>query len=863
MNTLRPPPTPHQADRPRRLNVLASALCALGFQSLAWATDTVEVAQLSTVDVVSSTPIDGIGVPLTQFPANAQKITGPEAATLDASNLADLLNHSLGSVSVSNGSGSPYQSDVNYRGFQASSLLGAPVGLSVYFDGVRVNEPFGSIVNWDLIPMNAIAGVDVLPGSNPLFGLNTLGGALVVNTKNGKDNAGSSITAQGGSFQRKALRFETGWADETLGTDHFIAGNWDRQAGFRSHSSSEVRQLFGKTSWQGNGGKTRLALSLTAADTVLNGTQALPMDMMANPAAAYTWPDSTANQLFMANLKGSHWLSDEQQLSGQFYLRQGRSRNVNSNAELDDGCLNDDGSLAQSGGSPKCSNKAPSGTATNAVTSAAAQALGFARWTSSINTSVVDSQTRQRAWGGSVQWTDFQQRLGRDNTLQIGASWDSARITYDQTRTLARLLDYQTVPTPNQTYGFTADGKAPSASNPLSFTGSNVLGSVNLASTTHQLSTYLSNTWQASERLSLSAAGSFNATVLNQNGVSNQYLNDDGGYSWTDPVSGISYYNPAYLGAYQYSNSTASGVKGSANGIPAGAVAGPESHSLFGKHHYQRFNPSFGFNYQLDRSTGLFGQYSEAMRAPTSIELSCADPKSPCALPTGFNGDPDLQPVVAKTVELGARGSFGPQGHWTAAVYDTRLSNDIQFIATSSSLGYFANVGNTERRGLELGAQTRLKDLSLAANYGWVDASYRSAFTTASGQHVTSGNRIPGIARQTLKLRAAWQASPSLLLGSQLILAGSQVAHGNESNQTPGGTVPGYGVLHLDAHWRLSPELQLNAQLSNALNKPYATYGMSGLRSVYTLASQQFVTPAAPRALWVSLTYTFGGDAKR
>jgi len=59
------------------------------------------------------------------------------------------------------------------------------------------------------------------------------------------------------------------------------------------------------------------------------------------------------------------------------------------------------------------------------------------------------------------------------------------------------------VQTPNQTYGFTTDGKAPSASNPLSFNGSNVLGSVNLASTTHQFSTYLSDSWQASERLSL------------------------------------------------------------------------------------------------------------------------------------------------------------------------------------------------------------------------------------------------------------------------------------------------------------------------------------------------------------------------
>ncbi|WP_164281382.1 TonB-dependent receptor, partial [Stenotrophomonas indicatrix] len=90
-------------------------------------------------------------------------------------------------------------------------------GVSVYFDGVRMNEPFGSIVNWDLIPMNAMSSVNILPGSNPMFGLNTLGGALVVNTKNGKDNAGTSIEALGGSFGRRALSFETGIVDKAHG----------------------------------------------------------------------------------------------------------------------------------------------------------------------------------------------------------------------------------------------------------------------------------------------------------------------------------------------------------------------------------------------------------------------------------------------------------------------------------------------------------------------------------------------------------------------------------------------------------------------------------------------------------------------
>ena len=99
------------------------------------------------------------------------------------------------------------------------------------------------------------------------------------------------------------------------------------------------------------------------------------------------------------------------------------------------------------------------------------------------------------------------------------------------------------------------------------------------------------------------------------------------------------------------------------------------------------------------------------MRAPTSIELSCANPNSPCALPTGFNGDPDLKAVTARTFELGARGRLFGKVAWNAAVYDSRLRNDIQFIATSTTFGYFFNVGDTERRGVELGAQAQFGKL--------------------------------------------------------------------------------------------------------------------------------------------------------
>jgi hypothetical protein len=87
-------------------------------------------------------------------------------------------------------SGNDFQPDVSFRGFAASPLLGTPQGLSVFQDGVRINEAFADVVNWDLLPQNAIASMQLLPGSNPVFGLNTLGGALTLSMKDGFRNAG-------------------------------------------------------------------------------------------------------------------------------------------------------------------------------------------------------------------------------------------------------------------------------------------------------------------------------------------------------------------------------------------------------------------------------------------------------------------------------------------------------------------------------------------------------------------------------------------------------------------------------------------------------------------------------------------------
>jgi hypothetical protein len=132
-------------------------------------------AQSVKVDVVDTTPLAGTDLSIDQVAAPVQTATASEVENSGALELGDFMNRRLNGVYLNQMQGNPLQPDVNFRGYTASPLLGTPEGVSVYLDGVRQNQPFGDVVSWDLIPKDAITEVTLLPGSDPLFGLNTLG----------------------------------------------------------------------------------------------------------------------------------------------------------------------------------------------------------------------------------------------------------------------------------------------------------------------------------------------------------------------------------------------------------------------------------------------------------------------------------------------------------------------------------------------------------------------------------------------------------------------------------------------------------------------------------------------------------------
>jgi outer membrane receptor protein involved in Fe transport len=758
---------------------------AFALPQVSVAANRAEVLETEVVEVVGTTPLPGIGVPLNQVPANVQTASGKSIAEQKSLNIAEFLDGNLGSVTANDTVGNPYQADVVYRGFAASPLLGTPQGLSVFLDGVRINEPFGDIVNWDLIPANAIANINLIPGSNPLFGLNTLGGALSVHTKSGDSNPGASATVTGGAWGRRALEFEAGGKKDQF--DYFIAGNIFHEDGWRMASDSDVKQLFAKTGWQDE--NSNLDLSLMLADNTMHGIQGLPSEMMGNLKGAYSIPDSIKNRLAMVTLNGSRFVTDDKLIAGNLYFRHNRADGFNSN-------VNNNYTV-------------------DVPTSLSAGCASFSITWSTPNpcnpyASNVLTTTDTNGYGGAVQLSLLGDVAGHKNQFTTGLSADIGRTDFSSDTQIADIVGIETV----------------------SIVPIVTPQTVRLKADSHYYGIYATDTYSLTDKLHVTLSGRYNVAKVQLKGTS---------LDLTDPTL-----------------------------VPG---------DLDGSHRYSRFNPAVGVNFNPSASLGFYGGYNEGMRAPSPIELACADDQHPCALPNAFGGDPNLQKVVSRTWEGGVRGRLGEGFNWNAGLFRTENTDDILFIASNTSgSGYFQNVGKTLRRGLELGLNGKADKFSFAANYSYVDATFQAPFSESSASNssadgggniqVGKGSSLPGVPHHSFKLRLGYDLTSAWTVGGNFVAASSQYARGDENNQDANGKIPGYTVVNIDSHYSISRNWKVFAKITNVFDRSYATFGLLGVNE-FTLGkafnpdptdwnnTDQFRTPGAPRAAWVGITYEF------
>ncbi len=268
-------------------------------------------------------PMPGLALTKEEIPGNVQSLTAKDIKEAHTLTITDLMNQKLQSVTVNDYQSNPFQMDLQYRGFTASPQLGTAQGISVFLDGIRVNEPFGDVVNWDMIPMNALSSLEIIPGSNPIYGLGTLGGALTMRTKSGFDGKTLDAEVLTGSFGRKQLQISAGNNNGVIAG--FLSGNFFLEDGWRDNSPSKVNQIFGKAEWQSE--RARLSFSGLYAGNKLTGNGLLPQQMVdQNPKQVYTSPDESRNNLFQFQLSGIWDVTDTFNITAQVYNRNSKRK---------------------------------------------------------------------------------------------------------------------------------------------------------------------------------------------------------------------------------------------------------------------------------------------------------------------------------------------------------------------------------------------------------------------------------------------------------------------------------------------------------------------------------------------------------
>jgi len=742
--------------------------------------------------VTSTTPLHGSRLPRDHVPANVQTVTADAIAARHSLDLADYMLDALGSVSGNQVQQNPLQPDLQYRGFLASPLLGAPQGLSVYIDGVRLNEPFGDTLSWDLIPTEAIRSANLMPGSNPLYGLNTLGGALSLETKTGFSDPGAEVHLLGGSFGRRLVDFGLGGHGERWGL--FAAGRYFGEEGWRPFSPSRTASAFVAGTYQN--GATSAELALSAADTTLRGNGPTPRELLAqNRRAIFTYPDITDNRMFMAVARGERALAAAAQVSGVAYYRASRIATLNGDQADWLACQDP----AQAGF--VCT--ADGAGVETLVVDDAGNPVPFDAanpYDAAENT----TRTRQQSYGAAAQVAVGAPIAGRENHLFVGAAANEGRANFNAAATLARLTQPD--------HGTISSGIVDAASR------------VAVDSVSRDLGLYATDTLSLRRDLFVTAAVRFNVSSL----------------SLTDRLGG----------------------------------------ALGGDHAFHRLNPAVGVSYQPRPAIGGYAGYSESMRVPTPLELTCASETDPCRLPNGFVSDPPLSPVVARTFELGVRGRWKrPRTtlDYVVAGFRTTNDDDILFISSGAvaNRGYFANVGDTRRQGIEasllgrrrLGGEGGNARLEWALHYTYLDARFLTQFTELSASHpdavggsvtVPAGSRIPNVPAHIAKAVVTWFAGAGFSVGVDVIANSAQYYRGDEANLLA--PLPGFVVVNLRAAYRLARPVSVFAIVSNLFDAEYGTFGVLGdptpvLGPTYT--DPRFIGPGAPRAAWVGVDVTY------
>jgi iron complex outermembrane receptor protein len=494
--------------------VMLAAVPAGAQQTPAAAPQPPAVLTIPPIDVIGASPLIGSGIDRDTVPAATHVLNSKDLAREGTPDLVNSLNRQVPGVTLDSASGNPFQPTFFYHGFAASPLQGTPQGLAVYVNGMRFNQPFGDTVDWDLIPNIAIDSLN-LEGSNPVFGLNALGGSVNLQLKNGFTYQGFEGAVAGGSFGQVQGEFQYG--KRAGNTSTYVAGSVLHQDGWRDLQSSDLQNFFGDVGWRSD--QAELHLNVTAAHSVLNGPGTSPVELLAvAPDTQFTAPNQISNQYAAVSLTGNLALTDTTSIQAVTYYRYFLQRVTNGNAPNDTPCSDGSGLL--------CSE---AGVSTTLGGAAIADFLNGGPY------SELDNQTTNtNAYGASAQVSNTDDLFGLKNHAVGGFSFDGAQTTFSAVSLIGGLTALDRV--------FIGPGVV------IDEPGSNSPVRVGISNATYGV--YLADTLNLTSRLALTVSGRFNAAQINLNDRNGGDLTGNHSYSRFNPAVGVTYQATPWLTAY-------------------------------------------------------------------------------------------------------------------------------------------------------------------------------------------------------------------------------------------------------------------------------------------------------------------------
>src|SRR3569833_852335 len=731
-------------------------LLAVLWPAPTWAQSLAAGESTEHVVVYGTLPDSDIGLASGKVPGALQSLSADELTAQHGGSVLSAQGSQTAGVSLSDVQGNSLFQNLRFHGFDASPLQGTPQGLAVYQNGVRLNEAFGDTVNWDAIPQSAVARMDVW-SANPVFGLNALGGAVNMVMKNGFTFQDGDASLQGGSYGHGMAAGEWGMTDGNFSFYGSAEGVTD--AGWRFHSQSNLARLYADAGWRF--GDSEVHLVASGAATSLGVVGPTPVELtQPNSKAIYTFPQTTRNTTGSLALNGKTKLADNWQLEASAYIRSLKQRHVDGNDGNFERCSNSSsfaGRLClEDDGFPR------------PVPFTGAAALNFRNQFANLDQSnagiaftpgtfygTVDrSFTDSTSRGVTLQATGDAPLFGMTNYFTAGFSLDASSIGFRSTSTLGRVFPGLNV---------AVDPSLAGSGSVIHANGNIGYAPVNLGATTTYYGFYAVDALDLTDALTVTAGLRINAADIN-----------------TRDRSGL-------------------------------------ATELNGSHGYGHANPLAGLTYKLSDGFTFIGGYSQANRAPTPLELDCANPDLPCLLEGSLVADPPLAQVVAHSYQTGIRGNAGlgdGKLDWSISLFRTDSDNDIVALAsTIAGRGLFTNVPSSQRLGVDVSAHYAADGWSAYASYSYLDATYQFTGALASPSNpnadnngnvtVTPGRRIPLNPSNTLRSGGDFSVMEDVTVGGELAFTGSQYFDGDPSNLNT--ELPSTLVVNLRGAWQITP----------------------------------------------------------